>query len=292
METRNRYVWIVVAAVLVIACCCALAGAATAGVWLSGSLVSRCDCDADTGFEGRHMEKTFAVGPAPTLKIDNFAGNVTVRAGESGAIRMVATRKASSTSYLEQIWIAVDEHDGGLRIRAQPSCCGRMWPVVSGNKSVDLEITAPAETHLDLELGAGNATVRGLSSGVKANVGAGIVDIADVEGEIEARSGAGTIMVHGATGAVRLENGAGAIIYEGTPLGDCRFESGIGVIGLTLPADPDVEVHLDTGAGSIDLDCDVDGHVTKREVRGTIGSGHRGEIRAESGMGEIDMICR
>jgi hypothetical protein len=282
VESRNRNVWIIVVAALALACCCmiVIGSAVVAGLaqWRYKSGIS-------TSLQRERIEQTFDAGDTSSLKIDSFAGNVTVRAGERGTIRVVATKKASRFRDLTQITVDIHEQDGGLVIKTSR-------PMGLDRTTVDLEITTPPATRLDLNLGAGQVNVRGLARPVKAHNGAGSVDIADVMAEIEVGTGAGAIVVRGAVGPVRLNNGAGAIVYQGTPQGDCRFNTGAGSIVLTLPANPDVAVDLSTGVGTIRLECPVDGRVTKREVTGLIGSGDEGSIYADSGVGGIGLTCR
>jgi DUF4097 and DUF4098 domain-containing protein YvlB len=242
-------------------------------------------CDGLSQKYSEALEESFAVGDAPTLTVDNFAGAVTVRAGESGTIRVVATKRAAREKDLDRIEVEMKEQDGGVAIETdRPSG----WK----NASVELEITAPANTRVDLYTGAGDVIVRDLSGKVRVDSGAGDVEIDGASGEVDAHTGAGDIDVRDASGLVRLDTGAGDIDYQGQPRGDCRFDTGAGSIKLRLPDDVNVTVDLDTGAGDIDVDMDVDGKVSKREVRGTIGSGDEGEIRAHTGAGDIDLISQ
>ena len=282
MESRNQNVWIIVVSILALACCCMMVIGVTV---VAGFAQWRYESNISTSLQRERIEQTFEAGVAPNLKIDSFSGNVIVRAGERGTIRVVATKKASRSRDLTQITVEIHEQDGGLVIKTSR-------PLGLDRTTVDLEITTPPGTRLDLNLGAGQVNVRGLTRPVKAHNGAGSVDIADVMAEIEVGTGAGAIVVRGAVGPVRLNNGAGAIVYQGTPQGDCRFHAGAGGIVLTLPANPDVAVELSTGVGNIHLECPVDGRVTKREVTGLIGSGDEGRIHADSGVGGIRLICR
>ena len=282
MESRNRNVWIIVVATMALACCCMMViGAAVVAGLAQWSYKS----GSPTSLQRERIQQTFDAGDTPSLEIDSFAGNVTISAGERGTVRVVATKKASRSRDLTQITVEIHEQDGGLVIKTSR-------PLGLDRATVDLEITTPPDTRLDLNLGAGQVNVRGLTRPVKAHNGAGSVDIADVMAEIEVGTGAGAIVVRGAVGPVRLNNGAGAIVYQGTPQGDCRFHAGAGGIVLTLPANPAVAVDLSTGVGNIRLECPVDGRVTKREVTGLIGSGDEGRIHADSGVGGISLICR
>jgi DUF4097 and DUF4098 domain-containing protein YvlB len=192
---------------------------------------------------------------------------VIVRTGQSGAITVAATKRARSQGDLDRIEIQVSERDGGLAIKTENRSSLR-------DISVDLEVTTPDGTRLDAHTGAGN------------------VDIDGITGGIDAHSGAGNLEVRGVAGTARLDTGAGNIGYQGAPQGDCRFETGAGNITLSMPADVNVQVDLQTGMGNIDVDFAVDGQVTRRQVRGAIGSGAQGTVYAQTGVGNIDLVRR
>jgi len=261
MESKNRNVWIILAVIVVVLCCCVLAVAAT-GAWFT---TQSLDWTGATRLQ--RSEEAFAVGETPSLAIDNFAGNVTVRSGESGLIQVVATKNARRESDLARIEVQMSEQDGGLLIKTKK-------PSSLNSASVDLEITAPAGTALD------------------ANNGAGNVEIGDISGKIDAHTGAGDIDVRGAAATTRLDTGAGSLRYQGMPQGECRFETGAGDITIALPTDLNVRVDLETGTGDIDVDFVVDGEVSRREVQGVIGSGAEGTIYAHTGAGNIDVVRR
>lgn len=284
MESKNRNTVIIIVAIAVLllaACCCALAigGAVVAGLgpWMFKS-------SEPAGPYQERIEESYSVADAPSLQIDNFAGHVSVRAGESGNIQVIATKRASRSRDLSVTGVGIHEKEGGLVIRT-----GR--PLSRGNAAVDLEITTPADSHLELELGAGNVLVQGLSGGVEASVGAGNIGLNDVTGELEARSGAGTINVRGASGPVCLNNGTGTIVYQGAPQGHSCFNTGAGAIALELPASPNVTLDLKTNVGNIKVECPVDGQVGKRNVQGVIGTGEDARIEANAGVGGIDLVC-
>lgn len=317
MESRNRGVWIfVIVAVLMLACCCVvIAGAGAAwrlvgwpANWMGGK-----------GFEGEVIDQTFEVGRAPSLRVDNFAGSVTVRGGEGGDVRVIATKRVPNRGDLDRIQVEMVERDGGLLIRTRK-------PATMSNASVKLEITAPAGTYLDAHTGAGSVEASGLSGGGKLDTGAGSVTIQELRGDLDVHTGAGSVEgyniqgrlkvdtgsgsvtvkgmegeseIHtgsggidmaGAAGRVRLDTGSGSIDYMGAPEGDCRFSTGTGSVTLRLPADLSATVDLHTGSGSIEVGFAVDGQVSKRDVEGVIGDGAQVSIYARTGSGSIDLL--
>jgi DUF4097 and DUF4098 domain-containing protein YvlB len=300
MEPNNRQVWIYVAVVLVVACCCALAVVVAAGGLF---FVQPSNLRWGDGSVDERTEQIFDVGREPELAIDNFAGGITVRTGEGGAMQVVAIKKAPLGRDLDRIKITISEQRNGLMIRTRK-------PASMNNASVQLEIAVPYDTHLEVRTGAGSVQVAGLGGDVKADSGAGSIEIinsgGDVEvetgagsvtldrvaGQIDAHSGTGSMEVRGASGPVRLDTGAGSIDYEGAPSGECRFETGTGSITLALPSDLSAEVDLHTGIGTVTVAYDVVGTVSRQAVRGAIGSGEQASIYAHTGAGSIDLIRR
>jgi hypothetical protein len=265
MGSKNRNVWIAVIVVLVIACCGVLALAGGAGVWLVGRYAESGARPFGLGGQYRErVEETLAVGDAPSLDIANFAGSITVRAGEEGEVRVVATKRASSQNRLDRIEFSASEANGQVVIETKK-------PFTTGNAYVELEITAPADSRLDLSTGAGE------------------VDLRDIIGRLDIHSGAGTVDVRGARGTVRVNLGAGRITYQGVPSGDCRFQTGAGEIILRLPEDSSVRIDLGTGMGAVEVDFDVDGRVSQRSAEGVIGDGRQGSISARTGVGGVTL---
>lgn len=145
---------------------------------------------------------------------------------------------------------------------------------------------------VDLHSGAGSVEVRDAAGSLKVDTGSGRILVEDMTGEIDAHSGTGSMEVREVEGPARLDTGSGSITYNGTPLGDCRFKTGTGSINLRLPAALDAEVDLHTGVGAIEVEFPVAGEISKRDIKGAIGSGGEVSIYAHTGSGSIDMLRR
>jgi hypothetical protein len=261
MEPRNRNVLIAVVVVLVIGCCCSLAAGAGAVAWFGARTSDWWAVDVG-GSSRERVEQTFAVGDAPTLDVTNFAGSISVRAGEGNTIHVVAVKKIRDQSGMDRIAIDMSQRGDGVVVRTRASSLTR-------NASVDLDITAPAGSNLMLDTGAGTIDVRGIMGPIDVNSGAGQVDL---------RSGRGPVTV---------DLGAGQITYEGALSGKNRFQTGAGEIRLRLPADLNMQVDLSTGIGTVGVEFYVDGQVRVRNVQGVIGDGSQGSISAHTGAGGV-----
>jgi hypothetical protein len=265
MESRNRNVWIIVVTLLAVACC-GLAATATVGGWVAYRAFDLADSGPVSvgGPSQERIEKTFEVGDAPRLRVENFAGAITVRSGPDGAVHVVATKRANSRSKLERIQLTMSEQGDGLLVRSR-------MPHKASNTWVELEITAPADSSLVV------------------NTGAGAVNVRDIAGPHNINSGAGEVNVRGAQGPIQVRLGAGQISYEGRPSGNSHLITGAGEVRLWVPEDLEMKVDLNTGIGLVRTDFDVDGLVKPRHVRGVIGDGSQGSINAQAGAGEVSL---
>lgn len=293
MENRNRNVWIiviiVVAVIAVLACCVLAALAVGIGSYLGGArgtglTVPTVAPFGGTGRAGSELSRNFEVGSAPVLVIDNFAGVINVRAGASGEIRVVGTKKGRTLGDTNQIQVDMQQSGDQVTITARVPGGLRL-----GNVSVTWEVQVPANTRLDLRSGAGDLQVAGLQSNMKLHTGAGTIQVSDVNGQIDANTGAGAINIRGASGPVQLHTGAGEIIYQGSPTGDSSVDTGTGAIVLTLPAAANIRVDLSTGMGAVSTNYSVSGTVQRTEIKGVIGSGADGQLRARTGIGSVEL---
>jgi hypothetical protein len=289
-ESKNRGIWLIIAAIVVLACCILLACSAL-GVGLMALPALDCCPDRQSaeemegGQQAQRITESFDVGSAPTLRIDSFAGGVIVRGDEVETVQVAATKKARRRSDLDRIQVTMTEREGGLVIETRN-------PSRVSNASVELEITVPAATHLDVDQAAGGVVVRGLSGGVEAANAAGAIVLEQVSGGIDARTAAGVVSARDARGPVSLESAAGVVEYQGVPEGDCHFGAAVGSISLDLPTDPDVGVDLQARIGAVSAACNVEGKTTGRKLRGVIGTGAQGTITARATVGDIEMVCR
>jgi hypothetical protein len=278
MERNTRGIWtfLIVAFVLMGLCVVVVIAAALGAITLP-----KLDLGAGTSGADR-VERSFEVGASPSLTIKNFAGGVTVRAGQEGTIQVIATKKGWPKSRRDQITIDMTQAGTGVAVETK-------LPGGLGTVYVDLDITTPAGTRLDLHTGSGGVDVEGITGDLVIDTGSGGVDLRDVPGAIRVTTGSGGIDVVAGGGPAVLKTGSGGIDYEGTPQGECRFETGSGGIDLSLPATLNVAVDLSTGSGGIEVNYDVSGQVSRNKVKGTIGTGDQGSIYAHTGSGSIDL---
>lgn len=112
----------------------------------------------------------------PSLVVNHFAGNITVRPGEEGHITANLTKKsrladdAEAQEQLDQITMSFSQNgtDVTLDVDGPDS-----FTEMVNSPSADLELLVPAGTVLTLNLGAGDITVEEPQGDVTINNGAG-----------------------------------------------------------------------------------------------------------------------
>jgi hypothetical protein len=273
-ERQNRSWIVIVAVVLLLSCALLAVGSALAG-WLT-LRSEHIEIEANP----QRIERTYEVGAAPELVVDNSVGNVTVTAGEPETIQVVATKKNGTAAQLESIEVILTQAGDRITVETRR-------PFGLNRGSVEYQIIVPASTDVRVCASAGSINVVGLAGHVDTDSSAGSITVADTTGSVVARASAGSIDVRDAVGSVDLRASAGSINYSGTPTGDCRLDSSAGSIKITLPEQANVTLDLSTSAGRIALESPVQGTVTRSQVNGTLGTGRDATITARASAGSI-----
>ena len=209
--------------------------------------LSSVACQDDSLQDRREVEeKSFTVGDTPTLRVDNFAGDVTIRGGSTDAIRLVVTRRARRNSDMRRISITMSEEGSGVTVESDK-------PSGLNNVSVDLEIDVPTAARLDLNLGAGEMMID------------------DIVGETDIRSGVGKIDYQGQPqGDCRFDLGAGSITLR-LPADvnvEVDLNTGVGRMEVDFPVS--VSSHLVGSTASGTLGSGVEGTIHANVGAGNI----------------------
>ena len=205
-------------------------------------------------------EKSFTVGDTPTLRVDIFAGDVTIRGGRAGAIRLVVTRRARSESDMRRISVTMSQEGGGVTVE---------WdkPSGLGNVSVDLEIDVPTATRLEVNLGAGEVLIDGVAGETDIDIGNGNIDYqGQPQGDFRFLINVGNI-------TLRLPADVNVEVDLKTGIGEMKVDFPVPVT-INRYMGGDVSAELTNGA----------------KASGTIGTGAEGMIHARVGKGDINLF--
>lgn len=142
------------------------------------ALIGCTSLDSLTGDVTAEATETQGVDVAgvPSLTVNHFAGEITVRTGEEGHITANLTKRsrlddeAAAQAQLDAIVMAFSQNNTDVTLEIkEPAAPGG---TINGPLA-DLELLVPAGTSLTLNLGAGDITVEQPSGDVTVNAGAG-----------------------------------------------------------------------------------------------------------------------
>ncbi len=215
--------------------------------------------------------RTFEVGTQPTIKVQNRAGTILVRAGQEGQVSVTTNRRGylfSQHWQVEQdapLSYAYDETKNTVAVRVDG------WRPF-GNNSIDFEVVVPPRAHLELEANAGKIIVR------------------DIQGKMKLSTDAGAIEVWGATlqGKSRLKTDAGSITFDGAldPSGNYELSTDMGTVSATLSASTSFLLDAKTDLGTVETNLPVI-QEKRSKAAGQVGNGPYPLLKLRTDVGSI-----
>ena len=236
----------------------------------------------------QQREDSFFVRPSPTLIVKSDGGRISVSPGPEGVIVVHAELQNSS-----KLDYQVYRDGDGIIIEAKQVDLFRSLSLLDA-PSVDLSITAPMSTYLELTTLDGDVEIEGLSASGRISTSKGGIYLVDFIGDVDARTINGDIEIiryeGNATlktmnGAVRIIDGVGSFDVR-TQKGDIAFAgelapgsvngmyAAIGDISVSLAGDPSLRLLATSSASPIQnsLPMRIDG-ASSTGLSGIVGSG-------------------
>ncbi|MEO0345697.1 MAG: hypothetical protein AAF229_05520 [Pseudomonadota bacterium] len=227
---------------------------------------------ADGVTDEKDWTETFDVSGSPSLTIDNIWGNISIKPGSGNQIEMAirSIRMADDAESFERslelipLRIAQDGNDVYLRVGRDQEKWWNDYRCDGCRLHVDLEITVPANTALDVK-----------------TVNDGDVRIWGVEGRVTAANVNGSITTKGVTQCEHVEtiNGDVAVTFTQSPSTDCRIETLNGDIALDMAPGADANLAVSLFNGKILSEIDL----APREMAATV------ERRTKNGRTRYDI---
>jgi hypothetical protein len=258
--------------------------------------------------------QTFQIMEHAQLTINNSAGNVSIRRGETGLVSVAATKRASGIGINpESLQILYNQRGDLLNISTQAA-----WNFLQfGLRSVVFEITVPETCDVQLDTGSGAATIQGTSGNIKVRTGSGRIEANELQGQISLKTGSGGIQLSQLQGQILVQTGSGGIeanslngqaalktgsggisLYASQLAGISRIQTGSGGIDFAGALDPRGSVQMQTGSGGISvalpantafsLDAKTGSGGVKNEFGGSeVGYEPRTRLKLRTGSGGI-----
>lgn len=218
--------------------------------------------------ETETREDTFVVGGSPSLVVNNDNGRVAVKAGSDSSVTVKAILRNPNRVEYE-----ISQVGGAIIIEAKSDSRGVFD--FGESPGVDLEITAPSSTMLELLTSNGDVDVHGLHKSGVVRTSNGAIVAADVVGVFELSTSNGKVTVDQSEGTFNIESSNGQIDFEAelTANGNNRLSTSNGSVAIKLLGTPNLKLDVSTGNGSIktDLPIRLTSELDERHVIGTIG---------------------
>ena len=274
------------------------------------------------------FERTLQVSGPVQLDVKSGSGDITIRKGDAGSVRVYGRIRASEGLF------SGDPRDRVRRIEQNPPIEQSGNSIRIGhtgdsesfrNVSISYEIVVPEQSQVTaqtgsgnigaervagpgrLHTGSGNITAAQIGSNVDAQSGSGNIDLSSIKGDVAAHAGSGaihieqagnvdvhtgsgTIRVSGMRGRLQAHAGSGNIDVEGTPTGDWRLETGSGSVTLRPGGGAGFDFQAHTGSGDIQTDqpLTISGRQGRHELSGKVRGGGL-LIYVHTGSGEVHL---
>jgi hypothetical protein len=187
----------------------------------------------------------------PYLEIDNIWGDVSVRPGKSGEIRVTIQEHRSAPDQrsfdrsLKTLALNIEAGDSGVILYVGNQ--DRVWRGKSNCRdckvNYQFDVVVPVGTQLNV-----------------STVNDGFIDIADIRGNVSAHNVNGSIAIAGMhnCGELNSINGEVDLDFKTRPAGDCSIRTINGDITLALPVDSGIDVAMNQANGRMLTQFPVD----------------------------------
>jgi DUF4097 and DUF4098 domain-containing protein YvlB len=219
------------------------------------------------------FERTLTVSGPVDMDVATGSGDVTVRPGPAGSVKVIGHIRANSA------WLSSGRAPAEKvkAIEAKPPIeqtgntirIGRMEDRdLQQNVSISYEITAPTQCTLRSRTGSGDQNVGDISGPVDVSSGSGSIVLATIGGRVDAATGSGDITTGAVRGALSARTGSGSVRAGGV--------SG--------------ELVVSTGSGDIQVSQTATGSVRVSAASGDVKlTGIQGPLRVDSASGDISV---
>lgn len=292
MSRRNT--WIVVIVVCVMLCCCATAVVGGVSAIL-GLIPWRWAGNLNVGdirIDGIGVEATatldrqeFVVEGDAALDVNCPVCDVQISALEGSSIAVEATvhawgsdRQAAERA-LEDIEVSSSQEGGRVVVTVEmsPQAWNTSWRGRRGGR-VDLEITVPRRSDVELDVDVGTVTIEGTEGLVDVRVDVGDLLLRDVL----------------ARDSFTVRTDVARVRFEGALSEGVRYDmrSGVGEITVTLPVGSRFELDAESSVGDVKSEFAVSGTDERSglvggRIRGMVGDAPTAELVLRSDIGAI-----
>lgn len=226
----------------------------------------------------------FQVSGTPLIQLNSNISDVTILAGSAATTIQLAVHKhvqafngSSAQSELNAMHVTTAQSGNVIDIETEGNGVSEFLQ----HRWIDLTITVPANSDLDLTTSAGDVSVSGVSGAMDITSSAGDLTLNNsvLEGNSTIHSSAGDIKLNSVAGEAHtsIVTNAGDVDFKGS-LGssaDLQVQTDAGDITLRLPASTSAHLDATANAGDINIDTwpiPVTNQAPRATANGILGS--------------------
>ena len=261
-------------------------------------LLAGCCINIGCAMRAKHqrtVQLSAPLSPGSTFAAQTHNGSITINGDEVTDCNLTATivaragNEEDAKKLAEKIKIRLEPSGNKLNVKIEK-------PTLMMNQSVSVSLDAKVPNQTDLELITHNGAVgiTNITGQLNATTHNGKVTAEKVSGTTMLKTHNGSVICREISGdsQLRTHNGSVKAFYsESAPsICDISIVTYNGSIELVTPSNFSGEVEASTHNGSVhtDLPITVIGKVSRRNLKGTIGTGE-GKLRLETHNGSIRM---
>jgi len=223
------------------------------------------------------FHQTYPLSASGRVHLDNVNGKVEITTWDRAEVKVDAVKRGDDHEHLDAVRIEIDAKSDQIRIHTRYPNTKSGWGSRNDSVSVDYQVKVPAQARLD--------DVQTVNGSLKIAGVQGPVHAATVNGHLEASGLAADSTLESVNGTVE------ATFDHLQAVKSVALKTVNGAVKLTLPADADADVSVNTVNGSIHTDHDLT--VKKNwplgsELHGKLGKGGT-RIKAETVNGTIQI---
>jgi hypothetical protein len=236
----------------------------------------------------RIVRETFQTSANPVVDIHSKFGAVHVSAipGTAVTATVKVTARDRSDAAAKKLAEAarVEITGGGEHVTVRTGLPQNMKGNDDRGIEIDVTVTLPAGTRLELESKFGAVDITGVKGSVRVHTGFGEVSIKE-SANLDLTSSFGEVSLGGITGSMTIESKMGAVKAYGVPGG--TIKNSYGEIDINRPSGP---VDITSSMGEVTVKNCRGGKISSSygEVTVVMDRAFSGRIQAESSFGDID----
>lgn len=281
-DTTNRNIIIVIVVLFAVACCCLVAAVGVGMAVRAGRQAAQTIDRFEQGTfpATTSFSRSYEVDDPAELVVDLDVGSLVIAVGDDNMVQVEATVKAFGMSdaeaqnLLQHLQLTATQSGSRIHVVGK---WNDVDPFRGRSPQIEMNITVPQQTSVEVDLGAGSVEVVGIEGNTDIKADVGQVTLRDLN----------------IPENLTVESGVAEINFSG-PLSEdsqYRFTSDVGAIQLRLPADSRFAIDAASDLGAVIVDFDVVGESTREltgaKVDGVVGGASDTSLYLRSDVGAI-----